>query len=77
MDRGRTIHRYQTFASATAAREWLQSIDRRDRTEGQEVSVYLGVEKAGIVAQLQEWFGDSPSGRSHSAGTITTRSLTT
>jgi len=31
---------------------------RRDRTEGQRVSLYLGVEKAGIVAQLQEWFGD-------------------
>ena len=58
MDRGRTIHRYQTFASPAAARRWLQPIYRRDRTEGQAVSLYLGVEKAGIVAQLQEWFGD-------------------
>ena len=58
MDRGRTIHRYQTFASPAAARRWLQAIYRRDRTEGQTVSLYLGVEKAGIVAQLQEWFGD-------------------
>jgi hypothetical protein len=58
MDRGRTIHRYQTFTSAAAARRWLQVIYRRDRTEGQTVSLYLGVEKAGIVAQLQEWFGD-------------------
>jgi hypothetical protein len=58
MDRGRTIHHYQTFTSATAARRWLQEIYRRDRTEGQTVSLYLGVEKAGIVAQLEEWFGD-------------------
>jgi hypothetical protein len=58
MDRGRTIHRYQTFANADAGRRWLQSIYRRDRTEGQSVSIYLGVEKAGILAQLQEWFGD-------------------
>jgi hypothetical protein len=58
MDRGRTIHRYQTFPSPAEARRWLQAIYRRDRTEGQTVSLYLGVEKAGIVAQLQEWFGD-------------------
>jgi hypothetical protein len=58
MDRGRTIHRFQTFRSAAEARRWLQTIYRRDRTEGQTVSLYLGVEKAGIVAQLQEWFGD-------------------
>jgi hypothetical protein len=58
MDRGRTIHRYQTFASRAEAGRWLQAIYRRDRTEGQKVSLYLGVEKAGIVEQLQEWFGD-------------------
>src|SRR5262249_6916376 len=32
-------------------------IYRRDRTEGQDVSIYLGVEKAGIVEQLRTWFG--------------------
>jgi len=58
MDRGRTIHRDQTFQNPAAARRWLQSIYRRDRTEGQRVSVYLGVEKAGIVEQLREWFGE-------------------
>ncbi len=58
MDRGRTIHRYQTFAGVTEARAWLTDIYRRDRTAGQRHTVYLGVEKAGIVAQLQEWFGD-------------------
>ena len=58
IDRGRRIHRYPTFPSPAEARRWLREIYRRDRTEGQAVSVYLGVEKAGIVEQLQAWFGD-------------------
>ncbi len=58
MDRGRTIHRYTSFDGAPEARKWLAGIYRRDCTEGQNVSIYLGVEKAGIVAQLEEWFGD-------------------
>jgi hypothetical protein len=57
MDRTRTIHRDEVFTSPTEARRWLQRIYRRDRTEGQTVSVYLAVEKAGIVEQLREWFG--------------------
>lgn len=57
MDRGRMIHRFPTFPGPGEARRWLQKIYRRDRTEGQSVSVYLGVEKAGIVEQLREWFG--------------------
>src|SRR4051794_34898742 len=57
IDRGRTIHRYTSFDGAAAARQWLLSIYRRDRMEGQSVSLYLGVEKAGIVEQLQTWFG--------------------
>ena len=52
------IHRYTSFAGAAEARQWLTSIYRRNRTEGQAVSLYLGVEKAGIVEQLQEWFGE-------------------
>lgn len=31
---------------------------RRDRTEGQEALICLGVEKDGLVAQLESWFGD-------------------
>jgi len=58
MDRGRTIHRYRTFAGPAMARQWLQQIYRLDRTQGQAVSLYLGVEKAGIVEQLQTWFGE-------------------
>ena len=58
VDRTRQIHRYQTFEDPQQARTWLSRIYRRDRTEGQESSIYLGVEKAGIVEQLQAWFGD-------------------
>jgi hypothetical protein len=31
---------------------------RLDRTAGQDVSLYLAVEKAGLVVQLESWFGD-------------------
>lgn len=58
VDRTRQIHRYRTFAGPDDARSWLRRIYRRDRTEGQKYSIYLGVEKAGIVEQLQAWFGD-------------------
>jgi len=57
IDRTRRIHRYQTFADPKTAKTWLGRIYRRDRTEGQEHSIYLGVEKAGIVEQLEAWFG--------------------
>ena len=58
IDQTRTIHCYQTFQGVADARAWLADVYRRDRTEGQDVSLYLGVEKHGIVAQLEEWFGD-------------------
>ncbi len=58
MDRGRQIHRFTSFASDTQARGWLRRIYRRDRTEGQPIAVYLAVEKAGIVEQLTDWFGE-------------------
>ena len=58
IDRTRNIHRYQTFAGPHQAQRWLSLIYRRDRTEGQEVALYLGVEKNGIVEQLEAWFGD-------------------
>jgi hypothetical protein len=58
MDRGRAIHRFRSFAGDTQARGWLRRIYRRDRTEGQGWALYLGVEKAGIVEQLTDWFGD-------------------
>ncbi len=58
IDRTRRIHRNPTFASPSAALAWLADSYRRDRTEGQDVSVYLGVEKDGMVTQLEAWFGD-------------------
>jgi hypothetical protein len=57
-DRGRIIHRDATFTNPDHARRWLADIYRRDRTEGQPVSLFLAVEKAGMVAQLDAWFGD-------------------
>ncbi len=57
IDRTRSIHRFQSFAGPDEAQSWLARIYRRDRTEGQEFSIYLGVEKAGIVEQLEAWFG--------------------
>jgi hypothetical protein len=57
MDRTRNIHEYRTFTSPEDAKEFIARIYRRDRTEGQEYSIYLGVEKEGIVEQLSSWFG--------------------
>ncbi|MCH7780002.1 MAG: hypothetical protein IH848_04085 [Acidobacteria bacterium] len=58
IDRTRRIHRFRTFDGPTNARDWLSHIYRRDRSEGQPWSLYIGVEKAGIVEQLETWFGD-------------------
>lgn len=58
IDRGRTIHRHAHWSSPEAALDAVAKQYRRDRTEGQDVSVYIGVEKAGLVMQLQSWFGD-------------------
>lgn len=57
IDRTRTIHRYPTWESPGEAMRWCAAIYMRNRTEGQVCSVYLGVEKAGIVEQLESWFG--------------------
>jgi len=58
IDRGRSIYQHPQFISASTAQHWLASIYRQDRTIGQAVSLYLGVEKNGIVEQLMAWFGD-------------------
>lgn len=58
MDRTRDIERlYPLFTNTDEALAWVKDRYRRDRTEGQEYSIYLAVEKAGIVNQLNEWFG--------------------
>jgi hypothetical protein len=57
VDRGRTIHRYEYWPDIQTAVEDAKAYFRLDRTLGQDVSLYLGVEKAGMVIQLQSWFG--------------------
>jgi hypothetical protein len=58
IDRGRRIQCRVSFTSAVDAMQWLEVVARRDRTDGQDVALYLGVEKAGMVVQLDAWFGD-------------------
>lgn len=58
LDRGRVIHRHASWTSPETAMKALVSQYRRDRTEGQEFSIFLGVEKAGLVEQLDAWFSD-------------------
>jgi hypothetical protein len=53
IDRGRTIHRYEYWPDIQTALEEAKRHFRLDRTEGQDTSIYLGVEKAGMVVQLQ------------------------
>jgi hypothetical protein len=57
IDRGRSIHRRLHFDSPAGALERLTRSYRLGRTRGQNVSLYLAAEKAGIVSQLQAWFG--------------------
>jgi hypothetical protein len=58
IDQGRGIVRPEYWLSPEEARQDLRDRYRRDRTEGQEWTVCLGVEKRGIVEQLYHWFGD-------------------
>lgn len=57
-DRGRTITQPWSFTGPENALRYVVERYRRDRTEGQPWSVYLGVEKDGLVSQLSAWFGD-------------------
>ena len=59
IDRGRRIEENETWESPQGALDDAASIYHRDRTEGQAWSVHLGVEKAGMIDQLREWFGSS------------------
>lgn len=56
IDRGRSIHRRQHFDGPRDMMTAAVASYRLDRTAGQDVSLYLGVEKAGMVVQLQSWF---------------------
>jgi hypothetical protein len=50
------IKRNQSFTGLSDATEWLLRVYCRDRTEGQEWTIFLAVEKAGMSAQLSAWF---------------------
>jgi len=56
IDRGRQIHQRTYFSNVGHALRSIIAAYRLDRTEGQDVSLYLGVEKAGMVVQLESWF---------------------
>jgi hypothetical protein len=58
IDRGRKIHQRIHFRDVADALSTIIRAYRLDRTEGQDVSLYLGVEKAGMVVQLESWFAD-------------------
>jgi hypothetical protein len=66
LDRTSRIERFKYFTGPLDATAWLRDMYRRDRTEGQSWTVYLGVEKAGLSAQLDAWFTD-PLGVPHVA----------
>jgi hypothetical protein len=66
LDRTSRIEEPLWFGTPAEARAWLRDLYRRDRTDGQEWTVVLGVEKAGISAQLDAWFTD-PFGIPHVA----------
>src|SRR5215831_12866082 len=55
-DYGRRIDRPFAFVDTDDAREWLAENYRRDRTEGQDYAIYLGVEKRTILAMLEDAF---------------------
>jgi hypothetical protein len=57
-DSNRTIHRYASWTGPADALRDTAACYRRDRTGGQDVALYIGVEKATLVAQVQSWFGD-------------------
>lgn len=57
IDRTREIERFNYWLSADDAMADAVESFRLDRTEGQEWSVYLGVEKHGMSVQLMHWFG--------------------
>lgn len=60
VDRVRRVSRPAAWTSPSSALGALSRQYRRDRTEGQELTLYVAVEKAGMAAQLDAWY--SPLG---------------
>jgi hypothetical protein len=57
-DNSSQVIRPLTFASPQDALGWLPDVYRRDRTEGQPWTIYLGVEKSALADLLDTWFGE-------------------
>jgi hypothetical protein len=66
LDRTSRIERYVFFSGPEDARSYIRDVYRRDRTEGQEWTIYVGVEKDGMSEQLDSWFTE-PLGIPHVA----------
>jgi hypothetical protein len=66
IDRTSRIEQPRSFTDWDDAQTWIRDIYRRDRTAGQEWTIYLGVEKDGMSEQLDAWFTD-PLGIPHVA----------
>jgi hypothetical protein len=58
IDRTRSIRRAMSWDSTEDAMDCIARNYRRDRTEGQPVALYLGVEKDADADLLYEWFGE-------------------
>lgn len=58
IDESRQIHVADSFDGPAEVLNAALDSYRRDRTEGQPYTVFLGTEKRGIVKQLEAWFGD-------------------
>ncbi|MDP9299728.1 MAG: hypothetical protein M3P43_02350 [Actinomycetota bacterium] len=58
VDLTRSISRPPSWSSPGEAREALRDQYRQDRTAGQEFAVYLGVEKATLLALFESWYDE-------------------
>lgn len=58
VDRGRDIQRYDTWRNPKDALNWLTRIYRLDRTIDQEYTIFVGVEKNGLLNLLVNWYGN-------------------
>lgn len=58
IDERRSILRPPSWSSPREGIEALRQQYQRDRTEGQQQQIWLGTEKAGMVALMESWFAD-------------------
>jgi hypothetical protein len=55
-DQTREIYQRISWTSPSDGIDWLTERYERDRTEGQDYTIYLAGEKATLLAQLRSWF---------------------